>query len=424
MRKSAKLSLGEPWVQSPANDSPADGAEGANNVSVNKVVVVGGDETWKAPGRNGKLSTMALALERAVAAQREDRIAREMAVRFSLPDEEGGVIVTVGEDIEGMDGAEEVGRKRKARPDGGGGAREGEEEEEVLFRLNFDEFDRRFRHQICVDLVREKINPEVGELLTVFLDLTRPLETVVKQDRSVPFSVQDLKDELGRRGYAGDQSTPGARIDPNDTQALLDTLEADTSELISKVGEAPTGNTYCINLRRIVDLARVKSVEAVVKERFGVNGCRIFRLLTMKRQLEQEQIGEMCMVPVRITRELLYKLLKAQYVSLQEVAKTADHAPSRTFYLWRVDVPRVIARLSKEICKLTLNVKLRLEHERRQAEERGHRRRRQRVVELVAGRPSEGAENGGGGDQSEEVERWLRSELMKLDEQLMLFNDI
>tara|TARA_B100000405_G_scaffold299847_1_gene258732 strand:- start:857 stop:1141 length:285 start_codon:yes stop_codon:yes gene_type:complete len=79
----------------------------------------------------------------------------------------------------------------------------------------------------------------------------------------------------------------------------------------------------------------------------------------MKRNLEQKQIAEMvfyhvylrrnanfsidfqAMISVKDTRELLYKLLKAKYVQIQEVARTSDHAPSRTFYLWRVDLPYV-----------------------------------------------------------------------------------
>jgi len=81
----------------------------------------------------------------------------------------------------------------------------------------------------------------------------------------------------------------------------------------------------------------MKEIEAVVRERFGGPACRIFRLLLLKRNLEQKQIAEMAMIPVKDTRELLYKLLKAKYVQIQELARTMDHAPSRTFYLWRVD---------------------------------------------------------------------------------------
>ena len=68
-----------------------------------------------------------------------------------------------------------------------------------------------------------------------------------------------------------------------------------------------------------------------MRERFGGPACRIFRLLLLKRQLEQKQIAEMvvmdidivsnfsiiacclqAMIPIKDTRELLYKLLKAE----------------------------------------------------------------------------------------------------------------
>ena len=80
-------------------------------------------------------------------------------------------------------------------------------------------------------------------------------------------------------------------------------------------------------------------VDAVVRERFGEPACRIFRLVLLKRQLEQKQIADEAMLPVKDTRELLYKLFKVEFVQLQEVARTADHSPSRTFYLWRVCHP-------------------------------------------------------------------------------------
>lgn len=38
---------------------------------------------------------------------------------------------------------------------------------------------------------------------------------------------------------------------------------------------------------------RHSQVEAVVRERFGGPACRIFRLLLLKRNLEQKQIAEM-----------------------------------------------------------------------------------------------------------------------------------
>lgn len=41
---------------------------------------------------------------------------------------------------------------------------------------------------------------------------------------------------------------------------MLGKLAGDTSELISCVGETHGGSNYCVNMRRIVDLIRIKEV--------------------------------------------------------------------------------------------------------------------------------------------------------------------
>ena len=75
------------------------------------------------------------------------------------------------------------------------------------------------------------------------------------------------------------------------------------------------------------------------------------------------------MIPVKDTRELLYKLLKAEYVQIQEVARTSDHAPSRTFYLWRVDLLRVVEQVGRDLYRATSNLRARLLYELSQEKE-------------------------------------------------------
>lgn len=85
--------------------------------------------------------------------------------------------------------------------------------------------------------------------------------------------------------------------------------------------------------------------------------------MLLKSNLEQKQVAELAMIPVKDTRELLYKLLKAEYVQIQEVSRTSDHAPSRTFFLWRVDLARAIENVERELFRTTSNLRSRLLHE-------------------------------------------------------------
>jgi DNA-directed RNA polymerase III subunit RPC3 len=104
---------------------------------------------------------------------------------------------------------------------------------------------------------------------------------------------------------------------------------------------------------------RQKLIEAVIRSRLGCQALRIFRVL-LNFQLEQKQIAELSMVPIKDTRDLLYKLLKCGYVRMQEVARTHDHAPSRTNYLWRVSCLEVESVVEKEIIQTMSNVNMRL----------------------------------------------------------------
>lgn len=65
-------------------------------------------------------------------------------------------------------------------------------------------------------------------------------------------------------------------------------------------------------------------------------------------------------------KELLYRLYRAGFVSLQDIPRTADHAPSRTLYTWRVQIDAAADKLAAELYKAALNVCLRLEHEYKQ----------------------------------------------------------
>tara|TARA_R110002050_G_scaffold220573_3_gene356411 strand:- start:90 stop:497 length:408 start_codon:yes stop_codon:yes gene_type:complete len=76
------------------------------------------------------------------------------------------------------------------------------------------------------------------------------------------------------------------------------------------------------------------------------------------------QISDEAMVPIKDTREALYKMLAAQFVYLQEVPKGADRIPSRTFYLWSVDLKVLVRKLIDDLRLIMRNLLLRGRTER------------------------------------------------------------
>lgn len=55
------------------------------------------------------------------------------------------------------------------------------------------------------------------------------------------------------------------------------------------------------------------------------------------------QVSDMAMLPMKDAREVLFELLGAQFLHLQEVSKAADHAPYHTYYLFTVNMAQVYA---------------------------------------------------------------------------------
>ncbi len=152
------------------------------------------------------------------------------------------------------------------------------------------------------------------------------------------------------------------------------------------------------------------------------------------------------MIPVKDTRELLYKLFKVEFVQLQEVARTADHSPSRTFYLWRVrgvglqpstvahppaaahqvDLLRVIDKICSELYRTISKVRARLRHEWQQEQEL-----LARLAAASAGAASEGAAGPALTSEQQSRKQRLRrvvsaleGSLMRLDRLRLLFCDM
>ena len=69
--------------------------------------------------------------------------------------------------------------------------------------------------------------------------------------------------------------------------------------------------------KRISEVMAQACIESVVKERYGSKPFRVFRLLMLKKLLEQKQVSDMALIPQKEAKEMLYSLLAENFVSLQ-----------------------------------------------------------------------------------------------------------
>lgn len=152
---------------------------------------------------------------------------------------------------------------------------------------------------------------------------------------------------------------------------------------------------------------RQKYVEAIIRCRLGPHALRIYRLLSHSH-LEQKQIAELSMVPIKDTRDILYKLLKFDYVRMQELARTHDHAPSRTNYLWRANPLDVEKAMKKELVQTLMSMQIK--HSSLASLCRYHPHHLQKLLEMQRGVKTE--------------LRRLEFATIRLDMLLLIFDDI
>lgn len=70
------------------------------------------------------------------------------------------------------------------------------------------------------------------------------------------------------------------------------------------------------------------------------------------------------LIPAKEAKELLYQMFAEGFVSVQELSKAPDHAPSRTYYPFFVNLDQVSLQLRERCYKTLANLIARRKFER------------------------------------------------------------
>lgn len=71
-----------------------------------------------------------------------------------------------------------------------------------------------------------------------------------------------------------------------------------------------------------------------LRSRLGAPSARLYAILVAKHYADERSLAKTAMITGKECRERLYALLRLGAVHLQEIPRTADHAPARTIFLW------------------------------------------------------------------------------------------
>ncbi|XP_059298824.1 uncharacterized protein LOC132051673 [Lycium ferocissimum] len=271
------------------------------------------------------------------------------------------------------------------------------DEKKVLWRANFEEFIRRLRHKACVANVKVNVNNDAAIILAATLELSRHSETKLRIDNSVPQSINAIYDEVIKR-------EGGLGMD-------LGRIRASLGELGCKAPLMEIDETYSVDLKNIIEQARIEEVESIVLKRYGREAYRMFRLLSKNDHLlETDKISDTTFVEKKDALKILFKLWKDDYLDMKKVITPG--ARQSEFVLWKINKQSLWQHVLDEMYHAALNLRLRITHEQEQEKEILQMPRERLVGEL--------------GDRYRRLRKvriTLESSLMNLDDSLMLFHD-
>lgn len=210
---------------------------------------------------------------------------------------------------------------------------------DILWFLNIEQFQRYYRNKAIVQAVGEKVDPTSSIIIRALIKVSQkalhieePLYSGNGPSASVIQIMEGLPDNL--------------HLQKEELVQYLSLLVEE--QFLLKTDDAG-GGSYCVNYKSASNLLCQSVLESVVCERFGSKPLRLFRLLLLKKHLEQKQISDMALIPNKEAKEMLYSLLAENFISLQEIPRSSDYAPSRTFYLFSVNKNQV-ARVVLQRC--------------------------------------------------------------------------
>ncbi|XP_065909998.1 DNA-directed RNA polymerase III subunit RPC3-like isoform X2 [Dysidea avara] len=213
----------------------------------------------------------------------------------------------------------------------------------IFWCINFSWFHHYLRVEAIVKVVATKIDTSAGHVMRAVLTAA----TVVTDD-GVHYNTKDVSNMDISRTLSSEINLSAEVLDQ-----YLSLLTDHKINVLGKCGDSG-GGTYSINYKHLDTMLCQSTIESIVREKFGSKSYRIFRLLLMKKSLEQKQVAEMAMIPTKEVKAILYSLVAEKYLTLQEIPRSGE--TSKTVYLFSVNLQRLARSLLDQCYKALGNM--------------------------------------------------------------------
>lgn len=207
----------------------------------------------------------------------------------------------------------------------------------IYWTVNFDKFHQSFRDKILIDAMERQFDSNAGECFQFILQLMYN-RTQDWAQKSNPISFSEMKQVIERKSKSAEL------VKYVDQYVTL--IERNECGFLTKVDESG-GGLYIVNMNTAFTQIAWGIIENVITQKFGSKATRIFRVVRLKKFIEQEDIQKEAMIPSKEAKFLTYRLLEENYLQLQTIKKAGSGGVAhKAFYLFKVNQYHVSSILS------------------------------------------------------------------------------
>ncbi|XP_014089846.3 DNA-directed RNA polymerase III subunit RPC3 [Bactrocera oleae] len=197
----------------------------------------------------------------------------------------------------------------------------------IFWHLNFSRFHQDFRDAVMIGAIEKKLGASTGECFKYILKQMYERTDPWQKECSNPFTLAEIKQLIEKKSNNLDL------IKHLDQYVTL--IADDPLGFIRKVGDMG-GGQYVVDLNRAFEELTLAWFGHVITERYGSKASRIFRIIYMKKFIEQEELQKEAMIPAREAKLLSYYLFQDQFIQIKTIRKAGGGGtgPAKAFFLF------------------------------------------------------------------------------------------
>ncbi|KAK7440228.1 RNA polymerase III subunit C82 [Stygiomarasmius scandens] len=255
-------------------------------------------------------------------------------------------------------------------------------DETVYFRVSPEKFAIHLRNELIEKAAKERFNDGAALVMRAVLKITEDTQVDVSEAKTEPISISNIAMHLS--SSEDEEKLLSGLIFPSSSKKVSNstcikeylgmlssadnpTPQGSAAKFLSTTrassGRGGSGKIQ-VDFDIIAKRLRHRVLESVTREKHGVEGLRIVRLLLAEGKMDEKQIAKSMLMSQQAIRPILTSLSSDSLISTYPVPKTSDRNPTRTFYLWYVDLPTACSTLLDKMYKSLFNIYARREEEK------------------------------------------------------------